>query len=86
MIKVKIKYENLKNKFKEEFGMTGIQIFLVAEIGIISLEGKLTSLSEPSDNSVSGNLSQETNQRPICEYYKNIYNRNIFNSKNLETN
>lgn len=50
MITVKIKYENLKNKFKEEFGTMGTQIFLVAEIGRTSLEGNLISLSEPSDN------------------------------------
>lgn len=61
----------------------GTQTFLVAEISRTSLEGNLTSLSEPSDNSVSRNLSQETNQRPTGEYSKNIYN--IFNSKNLVT-
>lgn len=52
----------------------GTQIYLVAGIGRTSLEGNLISLSEPSDNSVSRNLSQETQQRPIHEYYKNIYN------------
>lgn len=53
----KVKYENLKNKFKEEFGTMESQIFLAAEIGITYLDGHLTSVPRPSD---SRNLSQPT--------------------------
>lgn len=42
-----------------------IQIFLVAEIGITSPGGNVTSISQPSENFVSGKMSQATHQRPI---------------------
>lgn len=63
--KEKVKYENLKNKLKEELGTMNIQIFLVGEIGITSFEGNLISVSKPSDSSVSRKLSQATNQKHI---------------------
>lgn len=60
---IKVKHENLTNKFMEESGAMAIQISLVAEIDISSLEGNLTSVPKTSDNSVSRNVSQATSQR-----------------------
>lgn len=69
----------------EESGAMAIQISLVAEIDISSLEGNLTSVPKTSDNSVSRNVSQANNQTFINEYYKDIYSTGSYNSKTVET-